>query len=59
MDFFAPFIGFGLPLIYLIICISLVIGAFRAFGHLRQLVDLQTQANKLAGEMLAELRATK
>jgi hypothetical protein len=59
MDFFTPFVGFGIPLLYLIICISLVIGAFGAFRNLRHLVGLQTQANQLMIEMLAELRAKK
>jgi hypothetical protein len=58
MDFFVPLIGFGLALLYLIICISLVIGAFGVFRNLRQLVGRQTQANHLMIEMLAELRAT-
>jgi hypothetical protein len=48
-----------LPVIYLLIWLALVIGAFLAFRNLSRLVRLQTESNLLLRELLDELESRK
>jgi hypothetical protein len=58
------------PILYVVICVALVFGVFRAFRNLesikqqnarlrKHLVRLHTETNQLMREILAELQARK
>ena len=47
------------PVVYLLVWVTLVIGAFVAFRNLSRLVRLQTESNQLLRELLDELESRK
>jgi hypothetical protein len=47
------------PILYVVICVALLFGVFRAFRNLAKLVELQIEANDLSRELIDEFRAKK